>query len=92
MEVLFAQSHGTLEQINTLFIQLERHLGHADEIEQTHFYWEQQYELANLRSLQAIFHMPLSWPYTLSFRIGHAFDGGLQQLVGPGNQSRLRTG
>jgi len=31
MEVLFAESHGTLEQINTLFMQLERHLGHEDE-------------------------------------------------------------
>jgi hypothetical protein len=33
MEGLFAESHGTLEQINTLFIQLERHLGHPDEVQ-----------------------------------------------------------
>jgi len=33
MESLFAESHGTLEQINTLFIQLERHVGHPDEVQ-----------------------------------------------------------
>lgn len=33
MEPLFAEAHGTLEQISTLFMQLERHLGHADEVQ-----------------------------------------------------------
>jgi len=32
MEALFIECHGTLEQISTLFVQLERHLGHPDEI------------------------------------------------------------
>jgi hypothetical protein len=33
MESLFAESHGMLEQINTLFIQLERHVGQQDEVQ-----------------------------------------------------------
>jgi hypothetical protein len=32
MDALFVECHGTLEQINTLFVQLERHIGHPDEI------------------------------------------------------------
>jgi len=37
MEALFLESHGVLEQINSLFVQLERHVGHPDEtqIEET---------------------------------------------------------
>lgn len=37
MEALFLESHGVLEQINSLFVQLERHVGHQDEtqIEET---------------------------------------------------------
>ncbi|CAL8073130.1 unnamed protein product [Orchesella dallaii] len=33
MEALFLESHGVLEQINSLFVQLERHVGHQDEIQ-----------------------------------------------------------
>lgn len=32
MEPLFAEAHGVLEQIGTLFAQLERHTGHPDEV------------------------------------------------------------
>lgn len=33
MEALFLESHGVLEQINSLFVQLERHQGHPDEVQ-----------------------------------------------------------
>lgn len=33
MESLFLESHGVLEQINSLFVQLERHVGYPDEVQ-----------------------------------------------------------
>ena len=32
MEGLFAEAHGVLEQVATLFGQLEKHIGHPDEV------------------------------------------------------------
>lgn len=33
MDALFVEAHGILEQLNTLFIHLEKHIGHPDEVE-----------------------------------------------------------
>jgi hypothetical protein len=33
MESLFVEVHGVLEQVNALFVHLEKHIGHSDEVQ-----------------------------------------------------------
>lgn len=32
MENLFVEAHASLEQVGSLFVQLEKHIGHPDEV------------------------------------------------------------